>query len=50
MKQTKSQQCISLKTVYVSPKIDAIRFSSVDIITTSGKGDENQGEWDPQEF
>lgn len=36
------------KAKYVSPKIDVIRFSPADIITASGIGDKNQGEWDPQ--
>ena len=49
MKQTKSHQYIVPKTMYDAPRIDIIRFSCADIITTSGSGDKNQGEWDPQE-
>lgn len=48
MKQTKSQQHIVSKTMYEEPQIDIIQFFCADIITTSGLGDENQGEWDPQ--
>ena len=48
MKQTKSQQHIVSKMMYEEPKIDIIQFSCADIITASGLGDENQGEWDPQ--
>ena len=33
---------------YETPLIDIIKLSAVDVITASG-GDENQGEWDPQE-
>lgn len=37
------------RSKYVSPRVDVIRFSSSDIITSSpGGGDPNQGEWDPQ--
>ena len=42
------QQFINPKTNYEVPKIDIIQFSCADIITTSGNGDENQGEWDTQ--
>ena len=34
--------------MYEEPQIDIIQFSCADIITASGLGDENQGEWDPQ--
>ena len=36
------------KTNYAVPTIEIIQFSCADIITTSGNGDPNQGEWDPQ--
>ena len=48
MEQTKRQQYIVFKTMYDEPQIDIIQFSCADIITASGLGDENQGEWDPQ--
>ena len=34
---------------YICPKIDIVKFSCLDIMTTSKNRDENQGEWDPQE-
>ncbi len=34
--------------MYEEPKMDFVRFSCRDVITTSGKSDENQGEWDSQ--
>ncbi len=34
---------------YQKPKCDIVVFSCVDIISTSGEGDKNQGEWDKQE-
>lgn len=44
------QQFISSKAKYNLPKIEIIRFFSSDIIASSkSPGDENQGEWDPQE-
>ena len=45
-----SQQITKQKTNYEVPAIDIIRFSCADIITTSGNGDSNQGEWDPQAY
>lgn len=48
MKQTKNHQHIIHKVMYEEPQIDIIQFSCADIITTSGNGDEDQGEWDPQ--
>ena len=36
------------KINYEAPSIDIVRFFCTDIIITSGCGDENQGEWDPQ--
>ena len=46
MNQTTINQDIFFKTKYEEPRIDLIKFSCADIITTSG--DPNQGEWDPQ--
>ena len=46
----KTQQPIPSKKQYEAPNIDVIKISCADIITTSGIGDENQGEWDPQFF
>ena len=43
-----SQPITKLKTIYEVPTIDIIKNSYVDVITTSGNRDENQGEWDPQ--
>ena len=43
-----TRQITYLKTNYEVPTIDIIHFSCEDIITTSGNGDVNQGEWDPQ--
>ena len=45
MKQTK--HFTTSKLDYEVPEIDLIPFSCADIITASGVGDENQGEWDP---
>ena len=42
------KRCIIPKVMYEEARIDIMRFSDVDIITTSGNRDENQGEWDPQ--
>ena len=42
------QQITKPKIAYEIPTIDIIQFYCVDVITTSGVGDENQGEWDPQ--
>ena len=42
------QQNALSKPRYEVPKIEMVQFFCVDIITTSGMGDENQGEWDPQ--
>ena len=36
------------KRAYDPPRIEKICFDCVDIITTSGNFDTNQGEWDPQ--
>ena len=44
----KSDQCIDFKTMYEEPRIDVIQLSCADIMSTSGKTDGNQGEWDPQ--
>ena len=41
-------QTMLSKADYEVPKIDISPFPYVDIITTSGLGDEDQGEWDPQ--
>ena len=43
-----TQQIIHSKMNYEVPTIDIIQISCVDIITASGNGDANQGEWDPQ--
>ena len=48
MKKNKSHQRIIPKLMYEEPQFDIIQFSCVDIITTSGNSDDNQGEWDPQ--
>ena len=48
MKQTRNQQNIVSKAMYEEPQIDILQFSCADVITASGMGDENQGEWDPQ--
>ena len=48
MKQTHAP--IDPKATYTIPTLEIIEFSYEDILTTSGKGDENQGEWDPQRF
>ena len=37
------------KASYVTPDVDVIVVPSVDVITSSNPGkDQNQGEWDPQ--
>lgn len=33
---------------YEHPQMELVLFSTTDIIVTSGGGDENEGEWDPQ--
>ena len=43
-----TQQLSTKKENYEVPTIDVIYLLSADIITTSGNGDSNQGEWDPQ--
>ena len=48
MKQITIKQVSQQKLVYEAPKINIIQFSNLDIITTSGNFDNNQGEWDPQ--
>lgn len=48
MNQSTIKQDSYFKTMYEEPRIDIVQFSCADIITTSGIGDENQGEWDPQ--
>ena len=45
---TKKHQRTTQKENYEIPTIDIIKISREDVITTSGKGDENQGKWDPQ--
>ncbi len=41
------KQLINPKARYKEPKIDVILFSCTNILTVSGGGDENAGEWDP---
>ena len=46
MKEVHAQKMTVSKTVYEEPQLKLILLSDVDIVTASG--DENQGEWDPQ--
>lgn len=48
MTLAENNTAITRKAAYIPPQLNIIRLHSVDIITTSGKDDENQGEWDPQ--
>ena len=48
MNQTVCKKNNSLNAMYEEPQMDIVYFSCADIITTSGNGDDNQGEWDPQ--
>ena len=48
MKLSQESQPIVFKMTYVKPEMEVIGFSCEDIMTTSGNGDDNQGEWDPQ--
>lgn len=48
MALVKNDPGITRKAAYIPPQLNIICLHSVDIITTSGKDDENQGEWDPQ--
>ena len=43
-----TQQFEKSKANYEIPTMNLIRFSCADMITASENGDENQGEWDPQ--
>lgn len=38
------------KITYERPQIELVKFESEDIITASGLGNENIGEWDPQSY
>ena len=40
--------CSVSKTAYAPPQINIILISCQDIIVTSGGGDKDRGEWDPQ--
>ena len=42
------QRITKPKTNYEVPTIDVIEFPCADILSVSGNGDPNQGEWDPQ--
>ncbi|MBQ7322313.1 MAG: hypothetical protein IJW99_09465 [Clostridia bacterium] len=39
---------VTEKNTYEQPEMEVICFTIEDIITTSTPGDENQGDWDPQ--
>ena len=43
-----TQESPQAKTDYYAPTLDISVILYTDAITTSGKGDKNQGEWDPQ--
>ena len=40
------KQVTRFKQEYEKPKADIIQITSVDIMATSGKKDDNEGEWD----
>ena len=44
------KQITSFKQEYEKPKADIIQITSVDIMATSGKKDDNEGEWDFEEI
>ncbi|MBQ7322310.1 MAG: hypothetical protein IJW99_09450 [Clostridia bacterium] len=50
MKNTIVTQNEGLKKTYEHPEMETIYFTVEDIITTSTPGDENQGDWDPQDL
>lgn len=43
------KQETSFKQKYEKPKADIIQITSVDIMSTSGEKDGNEGEWDFEE-
>lgn len=49
MKRLLIKQDTGFKQKYEKPKADIIQITSVDIMTTSGKKDDNEGEWDFEE-
>ena len=50
MKQKKPKKDILSDVAYEEPIAEIVWLSSVDIVSTSGIGDGNQGEWDPQRY
>ena len=48
MRKTKLIQKTSSKSKYEEPKMAIIPVLQEDIVTVSDFGDQNQGEWDPQ--